>query len=74
VSKGFLLNRALTPAGQINTDLQPEIGWNYDSGERGLNNKLYTEISFSTQISNLLVARRTADDQYIGINAGKVRI
>jgi hypothetical protein len=25
---------------------------------------------FSTQITNLLVARRTAEDQYIGINAG----
>jgi iron complex outermembrane receptor protein len=28
-----------------------------------------TEVSFfSTQISNLLVARRTAEDQFIGIN------
>jgi iron complex outermembrane receptor protein len=37
----------------------------------GLNNKLYTELTFfSTQITNLLVARRTAEDQYIGINAG----
>jgi iron complex outermembrane receptor protein len=34
-------------------------------------NKLYTELTlFSTQIENLLVARRTADDQYVGINAG----
>jgi iron complex outermembrane receptor protein len=34
------------------------------------NNKLYTELTFfSTQITNLLVARRTAEDQYIGINA-----
>jgi hypothetical protein len=37
----------------------------------GLNNKLYTELTFfSTQITNLLVAR-TAEDQYIGINAGE---
>jgi iron complex outermembrane receptor protein len=77
VSKGFstpTVAETLTPAGQINTDLRPEIGWNYELGwkARGLNNKLYTEISFfSTQISNLLVARRTADDQYIGINAGE---
>jgi iron complex outermembrane receptor protein len=35
----------------------------------GLNNKLYTELTFfSTQITNLLVAR-TAED-HIGINAG----
>lgn len=77
VSKGFstpTVAETLTPAGQINTNLQPEIGWNYELGwkVRGLDNQLYTEISFfSTQISNLLVARRTADDQYIGINAGE---
>jgi iron complex outermembrane receptor protein len=77
VSKGFstpTVAETLTPAGKINTDLQPEIGWNYELGwkARGLNDKLYTEVSFfSTQISNLLVARRTAEDQFIGINAGE---
>jgi iron complex outermembrane receptor protein len=62
----------LTPM-EINTSLKPEIGWNYELGLKlhGLNNKLYTELTFfSTQITNLLVARRTAEDQYIGINAG----
>jgi iron complex outermembrane receptor protein len=60
-------------SGEINTSLKPEIGWNYELGLKlhGLNNKLYTELTFfSTQITNLLVARRTAEDQYIGINAG----
>ena len=77
VSKGFstpTVAETLTPTGQINTDLQPEIGWNYELGWKAhaLDNTLYTEISFfSTQINNLLVARRTADDQYIGINAGE---
>ena len=76
ISKGFstpTVAETLTPTGQINTDLQPEIGWNYELGwkVRAVDNRLYTELSFfSTQISNLLVARRTADDQYIGINAG----
>ncbi|MDG2431095.1 TonB-dependent receptor [Flavobacterium sp.] len=76
VSKGFstpTVAETLTPTGQINTNLQPEIGWNYELGWKGttLGNKLHTEISFfSTQITNLLVARRTAEDQYIGINAG----
>jgi iron complex outermembrane receptor protein len=38
-------------------------------------NKLYTELTFfSTQITNLLVARRTAEDQYIGIKWEWVRI
>jgi len=76
VSKGFsvpAVAETLTPEGQINTNLQPEIGWNYEIGFKGnwLDNKLYAEATlFSTQIENLLVARRTADDQYVGINAG----
>ena len=76
VSKGFstpTVAETLTPTGEINTDLQPEIGWNYELGykARSLDSRLYTEFSlFSTQITNLLVARRTAEDQYIGINAG----
>ena len=76
VSKGFSVPsvaETLTPEGRINTDLKPEIGVNYEIGFKGnwLRNKLYTEfIFYSTQITNLLVARRTADDQYVGINAG----
>ncbi|MBG6111715.1 iron complex outermembrane receptor protein [Flavobacterium sp. CG_9.10] len=76
VSKGFSVPsvaETLTPEGQINTDLKPEIGWNYELGFKGnwLTNKLYTEVTFYTaQIKNLLVARRTANDQFVGINAG----
>jgi len=76
VSKGFSVPsvaETLTPEGQINTDLKPETGWNYELGFKGnwFENKVYTELTFfSTQIENLLVARRTADDQYVGVNAG----
>lgn len=76
VSKGFSVPsvaETLTPEGQINTDLKSETGWNYELGFKGnwFGNKLYTELTFfSTQIENLLVARRTAEDQYVGINAG----
>ena len=76
VSKGFSVPsvaETLTPEGQINTDLKPETGWNYEIGFKGnwFENRLYTELTFfSTQIENLLVAHRTADDQYVGINAG----
>lgn len=77
ISKGFstpAVAETLTPIGQINTNLKPEIGWNYEVGFKGnwLNHKLYTEAAlYSCQITNLLVANRTANDQYIGINAGK---
>lgn len=76
VSKGFsvpAVAETLTPEGQINTDLKPEIGWNYELGFKGnwFENRLYVEATiFSTQIENLLVARRTAEDQYVGVNAG----
>ena len=76
VSTGFSVPsvaETLTPEGRINTDLKPEIGVNYELGFKGnwLRNKVYTEVTFyTTQINNLLVARRTANDQYVGINAG----
>lgn len=77
ISKGFsvpLVAETLTPEGQINTDLKPEMGLNYELGFKGnwFASKLHTELAFySTQISNLLVARRTAEDQFVGINAGE---
>ncbi len=76
VSKGFSVPsvaETLTSEGQINTDLKAETGWNYEIGFKGnwFENKVYTELAFfSTQIENLLVARRTAEDQYVGVNAG----
>lgn len=76
VSKGFSVPsvaETLTPEGQFNTNLKPETGWNYEIGFKGnwFENKVYTELTFfSTQIENLLVARRTANDQYVGVNAG----
>jgi len=77
ISHGFstpTVAETLTPEGQINTSLKPETGINYEAGFKGnwLQNKLYTEISvYSIQIENLLVAQRVAEDQYVGINAGK---
>lgn len=77
ISHGFstpTVAETLTPEGLINTDLQPETGINYEIGFKGnwFNNALYTEIAvYSIQIEDLLVAQRVAEDQYVGINAGK---
>lgn len=77
LSKGFSIPsvaETLTPEGQINTDLQSEKGVNYEIGFKAnfFEKKLYTElVLYSTQINNLLVARRVAEDQYVGINAGE---
>ncbi len=68
------LEETLLPDGQINTNIKPETGWNYEIGTRStlLNNKLQFNISlYSLSLRNLLVARRTTQDQFIGINAGK---
>ncbi|MFV8224814.1 TonB-dependent receptor domain-containing protein [Christiangramia aquimixticola] len=77
LSHGFstpTVSETLTPEGLINTELKPEKGWNYEIGFKGswLENRLYTELSLYTiRVSDLLVAQRIGEDQYIGINAGK---
>jgi len=76
VSHGFSppkLEETLLPDGLINNNIQPETGWNYEIGSRGkvIKNIFSYEISlYLMNIDNLLVARRTGDDQFIGVNAG----
>jgi len=77
ISHGFSppkLEETLLPDGLINNDIQPETGWNYEIGSRGkvIKDIFNYEISvYLMDIDNLLVARRTGDDQFIGVNAGK---
>jgi len=79
VSDGFSppsLEETLLPDGLINTNIKPESGWNYEVGSRGnlFNNKLGFDISiYRMDVKNLLVARRTSSDEFIGVNAGKTR-
>ncbi|UKM65016.1 TonB-dependent receptor [Flavobacteriaceae bacterium GSB9] len=79
ISHGFspiTLNETLLPNGQINKKIKPETGWNFEVGSRGatLKNRLAYSISFyRLNIKNLLVSRRTAEDQFIGVNAGKTQ-
>ena len=77
ISQGFSpvsLEETLLPDGQINTDLEPETGWNYEVGTRGgiFDNKLQFNIAaYRLDVRNLLVARRTSQEEFIGINAGQ---
>ncbi len=79
ISHGFSplsLEETLLPNGQINTNLQPETGWNFEIGTRGnfFNNRLFYNLSlYRLNIKNLLVSRRTAEDEFIGINAGETQ-
>ncbi len=77
ISHGFstpTASETLLPDGIFNPDLKPEIGWNYEVGTRYklFNNKLYGSLSvYSLQVRDLLVARRTTEDNFFAINAGK---
>ncbi len=75
VSHGFsppTLEETLMPNGQRNPSIKPETGWNYEAGiKASLSNTVYFELSaYYMKIRNLLVAQRTAEDAYMGINAG----
>ncbi|MGB3467143.1 MAG: TonB-dependent receptor [Cyclobacteriaceae bacterium] len=77
LSHGFSapsVEETLTPDGVINPEIAPEKGLSAEIGAKGQ----FRNTDFSYQINlyrmtvrNLLVARRTAEDEFIGINAGK---
>lgn len=76
VSHGFsppTLEETLMPGGQRNTSIKPETGWNFELGTKAsIGKSLYFELSaYYMIVRNLLVARRTADDAWMGINAGR---
>ncbi len=67
-------SETLLPDGLFNPEIKPEIGWNYEIGTRYqlLNNKLYGSLSLYTlRVRDLLVSRRTEEDNFFAINAGK---
>jgi iron complex outermembrane receptor protein len=70
------LEETLLPDGLINTNIKPESGWNYEIGSRGslFKDKLHFDMAlYRMDVKNLLVARRTSSDEFIGINAGNTR-
>ena len=80
ISHGFSppkLEETLMPDGLINKDIQPETGWNYEIGSRGriVREIFQYELSlYLMDVRDLLVARRTGDDQFIGVNAGRTEL
>ncbi|MEL0653239.1 TonB-dependent receptor [Algibacter sp. TI.3.09] len=77
ISHGFSppsTQETLLPDGLINTDIKPETGWNFELGTRSAfyNNRLQFNLAlYRLDVRNLLVARRTGNDQFIGVNAGR---
>lgn len=77
VSHGFSppsLEESRNLDGTLNTSVQPEKGWNFETGGRGslLENNLDYDISvYYMIIHDLLVAQRDSVDAYVGANAGE---
>ncbi|MFT7029297.1 MAG: iron complex outermembrane receptor protein [Marinoscillum sp.] len=75
ISHGFSppsLEETLYPDGQINPNIKPESGWNFESGLRGNSKHFnYNLTAYYMLIRDLLVAQRTAEDTYVGVNAGR---
>ena len=77
ISHGFSLptfDETLNPRGNINEDIRPEKGFNYELGIKGsaFGDKVYAELVYYTmRINDLLVARRNSELDYSGYNAGK---
>lgn len=79
IGRGFSnpgLEETLTPDGVINSDIEQEKGINYELGGRFFlfTNQLSINAAvYQMNISDLLVAERIDEDQFIGRNAGKTR-
>lgn len=76
---GFSLpspEETLLPAGDVNPDIKPEQGYQYETGIR-LNladNAFEIDASvYLIELSNLLVNKRITEDIFTGINAGRTR-
>lgn len=64
----------LLPDGIFNPEIKQEIGWNFEIGIRykAFKNRLYGSLSnYTLQVKDLLVSRRTVEDNFFAINAGK---
>ncbi len=66
-------SETLLPDGIFNPDIKPEIGWNYEMGTRfWFFEKLHGSLSlYMLKVRDLLVSRRTVEDNFFAINAGK---
>lgn len=76
---GFSLpspEETLLPAGEVNPDIKPEQGIQYEIGSRLnlFNKKLEIDGTFYLiELKNLLLTKRLTEDIFTGINAGKTR-
>jgi iron complex outermembrane recepter protein len=76
---GFSLpspEETLLPEGEVNTEIMPEQGMQYEIGSRInlLKNRIELEGSlYWIELKNLLVTKRISEDIFTGVNAGRTR-
>lgn len=74
---GFSLpspEETLLPEGDVNPDLKPEQGFQYEAGIRFLNPEKESGLDltfYMIRLRDLLVTKRISEDVFTGINAGK---
>ncbi|MBW6492372.1 MAG: TonB-dependent receptor [Lentimicrobium sp.] len=79
VSHGFSMpspEETLLPVGDVNPDIKPEQGMQYETGARlnFFDKIVEAEISvYWIELRNLLVTKRITEDIFTGMNAGKTR-
>ncbi|MEM9325625.1 MAG: TonB-dependent receptor [Bacteroidota bacterium] len=77
ISQGFsppALEETLDPDGGLNTSIRPERGTSYEIGARWSRGPWVAEVNgYHMEVKDLLVARRTAEDAFVGVNAGRTR-
>ncbi len=75
ISQGFsppALEETLNPDGSLNTEIKPEKGFSYELGGRWSRDFWTAELNlYHMDVRDLLVAQRTAEDAFVGINAGR---
>ncbi|SHE38628.1 iron complex outermembrane recepter protein [Psychroflexus salarius] len=75
LSKGFsvpTLQESLTETGSFNTNLKPEEAWQYEIiySTKPLKWLEASLTAYYIDVQNLIVARRVAEDRFVGVNAG----
>lgn len=75
-SHGFstpTFEETLYPDGGLNSEIKPETGWSYEAGFRFRpgHKLMFAGSYYRIYVDNLLVAHRTGEDAYVGVNAGE---
>jgi iron complex outermembrane receptor protein len=79
IGHGFSLpspEETLLPEGEVNTNIKPEQGIQYEIGTRINILNRFMELDgslYRIELSNLLLTKRITEDIFTGINAGKTR-